>query len=776
MACFTLQITGDNVDFDWVTLPVSLDIDAESQPVIEDDDVDLFTGSYTDDLVYNITFPNTFKNYKVLGGVMSGANYKMDRREINIVAIYNGEVMQTDRMYAKRNGFNDDGRFEVQLYKSKSWVKLASDKKIKDVNLIPIPIQNNSGIIDAFNSFGPKWNDNEVSVRFPLVLRKDKLFTGRNIYEIPQKYFIVESDLIPYVSLLALLRRGFVSIGWSFRCPLLESDAGRRIWVDLTRDILPFNNSPRIPLEINGGVAFYGVSLGPTSWSEFPMFGNRKNFTISGNIIINQGTTDLEDSAPTTDNSPWYSNNKFIEPVVIDIAVSMRVKRIAPVVNMLFKGDIEIEVRLKDQVLYTHTDFITDQNLEIAFTVEEVDVNEREFLNFVFKMRATRGGFVQVTDILVKETKLHYRYLNKSHLYKVNDLFNPTDSVYDVLRGFAQMIYGKIHKNEATREVTLYTPLDIELFEEPIEGYYKDDMVTLNNIARVSVNSNDEERKRYLQLAFADSFDENIKELYPDDDKYLQQFSMHGTFVDFGDKYEKSVEEYKNKYFVPTYTPENTFHLCPIAGFEKNTYKNKGRRIVYALGSISIAKRQRTEAGQVIEAARNIKVKYWSRDNDYVNPFWAFQSVNEDIYSFPGGTEFLHLAFSTKKTYTSYVDVFPNLYELICKDHIVNLITSQGGTVWKYMKATEFSNFDKRKRYVFTVKDQVIICNVVKIDGYRPCEEGVVGLNFLISDKFRISPTATSTPPTNDRPYDPDLDFSIDVERVDCTYFITINY
>jgi hypothetical protein len=777
MACFQIQITGDNPGYDWAILPIEIDVDLESQPVMEDDAPDIFSGQYTDDLVFNVTFPNTQKNYKLLGGLLSGSNYKMERREVNIVAVYNGEVMYVDKMYAVRNGFNNDGRFEVQLIKSKSWVKLASDKKIKDIDFVGFPIQQNSANIETFNSFGAKWNDGEIPVRFPLILRNDRLFTGRNIYDTPIKHFITESDLIPYVSLLALLRKGFSDIGWSFECPFLESDAGRRIWVDLTADILPFNNSPRIPLEINGGVAFYGVSLGGNlTFSEFPMFGNRKNFTINGQVIILQGTTDLEDSQPTTDNSPWFINNKYTEPVVIDISVYMRVKRISPVPNSLFKGDVEVEVRLGTNVIYTHSDLITDQNIEISFTVPEIEVNEREFLNFVFKMRPTTGGWVQVTDILVKETKLHYRFLNKAHLYKVNELFQPTDTLFDLLKGFAQMIFGKIDKDEERRKLRLLSPLDFEIFEEQIEGYYKSETSTLTNIARMEVNSNDDERKRYMQLAFAESNDKVIKEAYPDDDKYLEQFSLHGTFIDFGDKYEKSVEPFINKYFVPTYTPENTYHLCPISGFEENTYKNKGRRIVFALGEVSIAKRQRTEAGQVVDPARNIKVGFWERGAEQVNPFWAFQSINEGIYTLPVDSKFFHLAFSTKKIYTDFVDQYKNLYDLICKDYIINLITSQGGTVWKYMKSSEFSNFDKRKQYVFSIKDQTITCKITKIEGYRPCEEDVVGLTFLIGDKFRISPTATSTPPTNDKPYDPDLDFSIDVQKVDCTYFITLNY
>jgi hypothetical protein len=70
MICFNLQLTSDN-EIDWAELPIELDVDSETQPRIELDVPDLFTGSYTDDTIYNVTFPLTSKNYRILGSIVS---------------------------------------------------------------------------------------------------------------------------------------------------------------------------------------------------------------------------------------------------------------------------------------------------------------------------------------------------------------------------------------------------------------------------------------------------------------------------------------------------------------------------------------------------------------------------------------------------------------------------------------------------------------------------------------------------------------------------------
>jgi hypothetical protein len=382
-----------------------------------------------------------------------------------------------------------------------------------------------------------------------------------------------------------------------------------------------------------------------------------------------------------------------------------------------------------------------------------------------------------VTDISVKETKLHRRFLNGTSFYKVQDLFYKTDTLYDLLKGFAQMIYGKIDKDDNRRKISLYTPYEFMIGGDTIEGYYKKEVSTLTRVARVEVNSNDAERKRYLNLSFAESKEKVVKELYPeDDDKYLEKYGLHGLFVDYGDKYEKSVEKFQNQYFVPTYTPENTFHMCPIAAFEEGTYKNKGRRIVFALGDVNIGITELKQGTAIIRRARNVKVKFWKNENEFKNPFWAFQSINEEVYTLTEANEFFHLAFSTKKTRPDYEDKFKNLYDLIIKEYAINLVSSQGGTVWKYMPSTEFNSFDKRKQYNFNVKDYMISCYILQIEGYRPCDLNVVGLKFLIGDRFRKEPETTSTPPTYERPYDEDLDFTIVVTKSDCTYYITLEY
>jgi hypothetical protein len=207
-----------------------------------------------------------------------------------------------------------------------------------------------------------------------------------------------------------------------------------------------------------------------------------------------------------------------------------------------------------------------------------------------------------------------------------------------------------------------------------------------------------------------------------------------------------------------------------IAGYEDDTYSNKGRRVVFALGNIEL----KTRLYLFDPTERVLKFKFWSTNAERINPFWAHQSLNEVRFILPNDAKFIHLAFSTMKDRPDWEDEYQNCYDLFVKKYMTQQITSISGSVWKYMPSSEFYNISKRDQFYFSIKDKVIICYLNKIEGYRPCENQAVRLDFVIGDTFRDDPTVTSTPPTNDRPYDPATDVDIVVEKLDCTYYITL--
>lgn len=767
--CFNIQLTGDNT-IDWATLPIDLDVDNETQPVIELDTPDLFKGTYTGELIYNVSFPKTEKNYRILGGMLSGASYQLERKDYSIFAVYNGEILNVDKMYPIRNGYLNDDRFEVQLFNSKNWVKLASDKKINTIEVFSnIPILQNSGNIDIFNSLGPKWEDSTIPVRYPFVTReivkKGQGVVFGQAVDTLDYYWVVESDLTPYVSLLRVLQKGFSEIGWKFECPFLESDYGRRIWVDLCKDDFP-TTMPRVPLLLENCFGFYGARL--SFFSKYVLFRNVND--LSGPFKFEQSST------PTITNQ-WFNNGAFSEAIVADFNFSMTVKRVSPT-RRVFEGEFDIVVETRSSVnsiLFNHIarfPYYISGGEEVSVNIDltEISINERDKLFIYLELRqkgvnSSDAHYVQCTDIRIAETKLHRRCLNKTSSYKVQELFYD-DSLLDLLKGISHMIYGKIDLDTSKKIIRLLAPYTTVIGGETIEGYYKENTDELKNIQRVDYNAEDIDRKRYLHLSFQDSKEDIVKELYPDNEKQLAKYGLHGIFVDFGDKYDKEIESYKNPYFTPTYSPtKDTSFYNAIAGYETGTYINKGRRIVFALGGIDFQ-----PIGEDV-----VKVKFWNKDGVRKNPFWAHQSFSEDFFEQPNAV-FMHLGFSTMKQRPDYEDVFPNLYDVFVKKYMINLITSVSGTVWKYMSSAEFSLFTKRKQYYFNIKDRTTICSVIDMEGFRPCENQVVGINFIIGDNFRGDPITTSTPPENERPYAPELDFEIVVNKTDCSYFITLDF
>lgn len=764
--CFDIQLTADN-DIDWESLPAHLDVDEQTQPTIDDDNPDLFTGSYTGETVYNVSFPNSEKNYRILGATLSGASFKMKRVEYNISAVYNGEVLAVDKMYSVRNGFNSDGRFEVQLFNSKNWVKLAAEKKINTIEVFDkIQVNHSSGNIDLFNGLGPKWDDNTIPIRFPFVMREDFKETKGLFFGIPvttlDNYFVTESDLTPYVSLLRVLKKGFAEIGWKFECPFLESDYGRRIWVDLIKDDFPVKLG-RKPFLSEGGLAFYGVK---GFYARFKMFGNRNTTYSFG----------AEQSTTPDANNQWFLDGVFREAIVADFNLSMTLKRISPTTKV-FEGEVFINIFIGGIILNSFPYYMTGGEYEyVNIELPELSINERDTLSVELELKRNQvndndSHYIQVTDIKLAETKLHRRYLNKTSNYLIHEMFYE-DNLLELLKGFAHMIFGKISKDDNKRIVRLFTPYTVTVSEEEAEGYYKNQISKLDKVHKVEITSKDTDRKRFLHLTFQDSNEKIVKELYPDNDKYIEKYGLHGVFVDFGEGYSKEVEPYKNPYFKPTLSLYKDSVFCSaIAGYEDGTYQNKGRRILFAMGITDIT--FKGPAFGVYAGERELKFKFWSKTATKVSPFWAHQSINEALFTIPGDVKFMHLAFSTIKDRPDYVDVYDNLYDLLIKKYMVTYITSIEGVVDTYLTSSEYNVFDKRKQYFFNVKDALIVCQVVGIAGYRPCDNVTTPIKFIIGDNFSKDPETTSTPPTFDRPYDSDFDVEIIVEKVDCTYYIT---
>lgn len=766
MICFRIQLTSEN-DVDWSELPIDLDVDNDTQPTIETDIPDLFTGTYSAEIIYNVSFPSTQKNYRILGGMLSGQGYKLERKEYNIFAIYNGEILNVDKMYAVRNGFLNDGRFEVQLYNSQNWAKAATDKKINTIAISGTYLHG-KGHIDNVNSFGPKYEDGGWAVRYPFILRNQIFENIGTFLGIPinylDYYYVVPSDLTPYVSLLRVLKKGYNEIGWNFECPFLESDYGRRIWVDLCKDEFPHSDN-RKPLLVENAFGFYGTSS----------LNRRYRMFINSNI--DSWPDFIQSTVPTNDNW-WFNNGFYNEPVIADYNISMIIKRISPT-KEVFTGSVNIIVEQRPEAtggvhkLITKIPYFVSggEETQVSIDLKELYINERDklaiYIELVQDKITSKPHYIQVTNITLAETKLHRRFLNTRSLYTIQQLMYD-DSLMELTKGVSHLIYGKIDVDGVKKTIRLLSPYDTVIGGESIEGYYTGETKVLNNIQKVDYVSEDVEKKRYLHLSFQDSKEKIVNDLYPDSEKQLAKYGLHGIFVDFGEKYEKEVESYKNVYFTPTFTPTKDNSLGnAIVNYETGSYVNKGRRIVFALGSIDMQPKGRDIS----------RIKFWAKENPYINPFWAHQSFNEQEFEpLDGSTKFLHLSFSTMKKYPDYQDVYPNLYELFVKKYIQNLITSVSGTVWKYMSSAEFSLFDKRSLYFFNIKDKVTVCNVTKIEGFRPCENQIVGIEFSIGDNFIADPQTTSTPPENDRPYNPDNDFEILVDKIDCSYFITLNF
>lgn len=774
MSCFSIQITNANDFMDWVSLPVSLDCDSETNPAIDLSENDLFKDVYVDDIVYNLTVPATEKNYRILGSLLSGANFENKRRAIRCLATYNGEIMVHDSFYVVKNSaYSEDKRIELQLFHSKSWARLASEKLLKDVKLIEAPILHIRGYIDSINSSGAQYEDDGNPIRFPIMRNKDMIFdyvqgVGGNY----QEKYLTESDFEPWIYALPMLKKGFKEIGWNFKCQFLESQLGRRILTYVISE--DYNNIFNVvPLAVRGSVNWliWKDALPPyylNEWFYSKVFLKKKPY----------------DTDPQPVQNEYWVNGEYREHVICDVSISMVIKsaKRSNENRLGYIGDIRVRVMAGDEVLYEFDDFLTDtiRDSYVNISLREIEVSAQNPLKVLvgYKIKPSNDSnnesFLKVYDQELIVTKVHKRKLAYGDSYLLGDILQPKDTLLDYLKGIAHLFFGKVVADYSKREIEVFTPFDawgnFGTSSYNFVGYYTDEIRKLDKIVKNSfeISQEDKDYSRYLKISFQESNEDFVKDLYPTTGKEIDRFSLYGLFVDYGEEYNVNVQQMQNPYFTVTHNSERW--LYPIISGSGLGYSNVGRRVLFAYGNKTV-KRTKIEANGVeIFPEMEIKFRFWNKFNDYKNPFWAWQSIDESIFILPDDFYF-HLAFKPYTKDRNYKPKLGNLYDAFIEKYARSVMLSQKGILSKYVTPLEFLNWTNRAQYMIEYRDIAVAARIVGFRGYKPCQKVETTIEFVVDNINKIKTTVIDVPVNNLTPFGED-DFYITIEKVDCAYYV----
>jgi hypothetical protein len=175
-------------------------------------------GSIRQDTVRNFEIPATKKNRALIGPLGNPQAFGTIHFNPFPVQIFVGDYRLPER-FARLVNANDRGGFEIEVTGDQfGWIKPITDLKFSSLDLGTFDFTEAN--VENQQEFHFAFADGDDLVNFPLV----------NYGAWPLEDRVALEDFRPWFNALGLLQAAFCSIGWTFRCPILETDYGRRVW------------------------------------------------------------------------------------------------------------------------------------------------------------------------------------------------------------------------------------------------------------------------------------------------------------------------------------------------------------------------------------------------------------------------------------------------------------------------------------------------------------------------------------------------------------------
>jgi len=753
--CLVVKING---------YPDPLDVDEKTMPFIDTSSIDLYRSSYNDEILYNVSFPKTGKNYLALNGLLDASGIDLSPKEIDVLIINNTDISPIDKMRPIRNGFHSDGRFYVVFYNSKSWAKLAKAKKLKDVDYgeSGLIVQDTNSIAINHAVGGKAYTDGGRIWRFPLELNHD---------DVTDKWYLDINERRPLVYLTAVLKKTFASIGYYFDCPFLESEAGRRILVYILDD--KYNDYfPKTTMETTSVVDddVPGTLVRPLAPRNTTVVDGKWVFLMNPNGDFDGNT---------------YRNHGIVESSFL---FKFKVVKLPG-----FVSDItwRFELCSGDEVV-AETDVTWNLNSEDEHTVElfaehyvspnrkPLQVRYYILKDGVKKVATSDGsplGAVTPLEISFKVVPKK-AYIKEGMSYNVEKLFQGSDTLWDITIGFAEAIFGMVTVDYNKMKISIHSPFDAYYHGTKIDGYYTQINRVVERIKEFGSNIESDQRElsRYIELGFKASNDINIPK--GEEKEGFQKSGFFGSFIDFGEKYRSDREPFINTYFEPTITKEfpvgqwytvgmvfdilnqrqfKSTRFPMIVGEENYKQNNVGRRILFSYGFDDL--QYKRDAG--ILPSTFYKVPY--RDGILYKAYWASQDFLEDIHTYNALLKPLNLNFVKIQEAQT-----PSLFSMIAKNAIKGLRNSVTGTVETYMNPDDYNKLDRRATYTYIYRDHIVQGYVIGISAYTPCvKDNDVAIDIRVSNPFLADPTVVTEVETRSFA---DHGFDFFITKDGCTY------
>lgn len=566
------------------------------------------------------------------------------------------------------------------------WLTFAAKKQLNTVELGTFEFTSVNLLSNWIND--NSYQDGDQGVYFPLV-HYGGWFEANNI---------VVEDFRPWFHLLSVLQKALCEGGWAFRCPFLETDAGRKAIIYILSKSLGTNpddleyrkfsantttadSSPIIVFEneefdnSNSYNPITGIYSGAMEGTFTCVVSVRMNFADTGNELVT-----IEIIREDADGSITVLGGQELFLATGDTATFS----ITSISTALIPGSS----------VYVLKTTVADSDAEVY---------AGQFYNSPTRAIYQDGDILDLKDQIDSEALL-----------------------LDLLKGTAHLCNGRFKTDFVQKTLYLYCPYDVEWYGEGVNGFFEDEIEDITDLIipgskqkQIDKNS----YSRFVRLRFKAAGDSYIKDLKAEDREPL--FSK---YVDLGDGNNEKVQELTNPFFEPTLNgiitkfsaiaPELVTRNVDIPHLWDNENGEK---------SYNIAPRILLAFGYVVQV--------WDDGTPEVSRKWKFEGgIADDL---PYAFQFPNVPYIDGVTTTDIADRWvygeddtKDFYTLGYSRTLQRIQSSARVAFTMLTTARRFSRESFQKRYLIYYDGRTTLYRLIDMTGYSTCDSGLIQAVF----------------------------------------------
>lgn len=512
----------------------SFDIDVDTSIAITKQvDEANAVGVLKQDTVRNFSLPITEKNAALLGdfGNPNAFNF-VHEKAIKVKISVDLYELPENKIAIKRIG---DQPYEVEAFgEANEWVSGLASMAIADLEFGTSP------------AFDWPWINDLHATKYALVDGELPVFVPYvNYGKRKERYAVSVEDLRIWHSPLFILKQAFCKLGYTFNCPILETDLGRRLWVYILAEDYA-NRSIATNKGFKATIAAFSqtVVTDPYAYAG-----------IGGEVVF-----DNDSAAPAYDNGGFYStvNGQYQgSNTLADFHAIIEITGTAtPIPGYNPAYAIFLEKHNYTLGQYHLLDFYNSptsvQTGTYTHQLNAINVfvsSDEVVIVRVIENGAFPSTINQYNSMFWNVPKA--TVIGRGDLIDLKIIIDPNYKVLELLKGVAHALDLK---HETVSKVVSFYPEDggILYAQGQQESFFRSNSEALDWTEKVQVGSLKSEisiskNKRNALLEFkSDGSDFKAKNTG-------FKFPLHSKNIDFGDSFKAGTEKYTNPFFAPTF-------------------------------------------------------------------------------------------------------------------------------------------------------------------------------------------------------------------------------